>query len=134
MILLSKVMAHRSARIFACLIGCTILFQLTLAAGLPWGEFAWGGTYKGVLPNHLRIASLAAIALLIAFAYIVLIRAELVKSKWQSLSRKLIWGVVAYCALGIVANAVSPSFWESVIWVPVTLLMFVTSFIVAISK
>ena len=30
-------------------------FQVFLAAGKPWGEYAFGGQNKGVLPRHLRI-------------------------------------------------------------------------------
>jgi hypothetical protein len=33
------------------------LFQLGLAAGLPYGHMAWGGTHR-VLPGQLRVASL----------------------------------------------------------------------------
>lgn len=123
-----------AARIFSVLIACTVLFQLALAGGMPWAEVAWGGAYRGMLPVPMRFVSLGAVVILLLQAYVVLVRAGLITSKWFQLSRKLIWAVVAYAALGIVANAASPSYWESVIWVPVTLLMFVTSLIVARSK
>ncbi len=38
------------------------LFQLGLAAGLPLGRLAWGGTHR-VLPGRLRAASLASAAM-----------------------------------------------------------------------
>jgi hypothetical protein len=123
-----------AARIFAGLMGGTSLFQLALAAGMPWAEVAWGGAYQGTLPIPMRFASLGSVAILLFQAYVALVRAGLIASKWSSLSRKLIWVVVAYAALGILANAASPSFWETVIWVPIALLAFVTSLIVARSN
>ena len=32
-------------------------FQVSLAAGTPWGRLAWGGSHEGVLPTDLRVAS-----------------------------------------------------------------------------
>ena len=34
-----------------------ILFQLALAAGSPWGEYAMGGAFPGQLPPALRLAA-----------------------------------------------------------------------------
>jgi hypothetical protein len=42
----------------AVLVGL-ICFQLLLAAGLPLGEYAWGGAHR-ILPRSLRIGSLVA--------------------------------------------------------------------------
>ena len=35
-------------------------FQVSLAAGAPWGRLAWGGGHDGVLPTDLRMASTGA--------------------------------------------------------------------------
>lgn len=108
-----------------------ILFQAALAAGMPWGDFAWGGNYPGVLPAHMRLASVVSAFILLALIFIVLIRAGLVFPAWQPISRKLVWAVVAYCGLGVILNAITPSFWEKVVWVPVLIICFVSSIIVA---
>lgn len=107
------------------------LFQLALALGMPWGEWAWGGAYAGALPNTMRWASGASAILVCTFAAIVLIRAGVVASAWQPLARKLIWGVVAYCAVGVVANALTPSSLERMLWLPVTLVLLASSVAVA---
>lgn len=120
-----------AARVFAALIGGTVIFQLALSLGAPWGELAWGGTYAGALPTTMRLASLASVVLLLALAAVVLIRAGLTGLRWKPASTKLVWLVVAYCGLGVIANAMSPSFWERVIWVPVTLVLLVCSLVVA---
>lgn len=123
-----------AARVFAALIGGTVIFQLALALGAPWGELAWGGAYTGALPTTMRLASLGSIVLLLALAAVVLIRAGLTGLRWKPASTKLVWLVVAYCGLGVIANAMSPSFWERVIWVPVTLVLLACSLVVARSR
>ncbi len=120
-----------AACIFATFTVFSILFEIALAAGMPWGEFAWGGSYPGALPTDMRVASLAQAFLLLAFVLVVLIRAELVFPAWQAISRKLAWAVVAYCALGVIANAITPSFWERIVWLPVLTICFASSLVVA---
>lgn len=120
-----------AARLFAALIMFTALFQVALAAGMPLGLLAWGGSYPGTLPSNLRIASGISVVVLAALGLVVLIRAGLVMSQWQRRSRLLIWFVVAYCVLGVVANAITPSMWERTLWLPVTILLSITSITVA---
>jgi hypothetical protein len=44
-----------------------------------------------------------------------------------SSARLATWGVVVYSALGVLANAATPSAPERALWLPVALLMVVTS-------
>ncbi len=120
-----------AARLYTALIACTILFQIALAAGMPWGELAWGGSHPGTLPRQLRIASGASVAILLVLALVVLIRAGLLLQSWKHRTRQLIWVAVGYGALGVVANAITPSTWERIVWLPVTILLLVASLIVA---
>lgn len=123
-----------AARIFASLILAAVLFQGALVAGLPWGEFAWGGMYPGQLPVGMRVASALSALLLVVIGMIVLVRAGVFLPKWQRLSQKLVWVVVVYCALGVVANAMTPSAWERMIWLPVTFALLATSLVVATKR
>lgn len=120
-----------AARIFATFTVVAILFEIALAAGMPWGEFAWGGNYSGVLPTDMRVASVVQAFLLLALILVVLIRAGLIFPAWQPISKKLVWAVVTYCALGVIANAITPSFWERIIWLPVLTICFASSLVVA---
>jgi Sec-independent protein secretion pathway component TatC len=79
----------------------------------------------------MRLASFASALLPLAFAILVLVRVGLLMSSWQRASRKFIWVVVVYSALGIIANAITPGALERAIWLPVTILLFVTSIVVA---
>ncbi|MEQ1534162.1 MAG: hypothetical protein HOO97_02910 [Sideroxydans sp.] len=123
-----------AAKIFAVFIFGAIIFQIALASGMPWGEFAWGGSHPSTLPDAMRLASVFSAVLLLMFLVVVLTRAGLILPRWLALSKKLIWIVVGYCGLGIIANAISPSFWERVIWVPVLIICFVSGLIVAKAK
>jgi hypothetical protein len=118
-------------RLYAALTTCVILFQIALAAGMPWGELAWGGSHPGTLPRQLRIASGASAVILLALAFVVLMRAGLLLQPWKHRTRRLIWVVVGYGVLGVVANAITPSTWERIVWLPVTILLLAASLIVA---
>lgn len=123
-----------AARVFATLIVGVILFQIGLIVGMPWGEFTWGGYYPGTLPTNMRLASVASAFLLLAIGLIVLIRAGFLLPAWQPFSKKLMWVVVPYCGLGVIANAITPSVWERIIWLPVAIILFAASIVVTKSR
>ncbi len=108
-----------------------VLFQLGLVAGLPMGEFAWGGGHPGRLPDPMRLASLGSIAILLFIEAIILSHSGIILPRLQRFANSVRWVVVGYWALGVFLNLITPSFWERVIWVPVTALLFVSSFVIA---
>jgi hypothetical protein len=120
-----------AAHIFTLLVAIVVAFQIALAVGVPWGHLTWGGKFLGRLPIRMRGVAIFSALLLAAFAVIVEARAGVLFPDGQAISRMLIWVVVAYCALGVIANAATPSRWERMIWLPVVLVMLVCSFIVA---
>ncbi len=122
-----------AAGLFLALTAIVAVFQLALAAGTPWGHLAWGGRFPGRLPASMRAVAVVSAALLLSFAAIVCARAGVAFPEWQPLSERLVWAVVAYCALGVLANAATPSRWERIIWLPVVTLMLVCALLVAFS-
>lgn len=119
--------------VFCILCAIVIAFQLALIAGAPWGEFTMGGKWRGRLPIRVRLIPLISVLLLGAFILVVLARCGIAmpvpifdKGMW-------IWLVVAYSALGIVANAATPSVRERKIWLPVVSSMFCSSLGIALS-
>jgi hypothetical protein len=122
-----------SAHFFSILMIITIFFQLALVAGLPWGSLTLGGKYPGVLPKNRRWIPLVSMLLLLCFAFIVETRAGNMLPDWKKISEIAIWVVVAYCGLGVLANSATPSKWERRIWLPVVLLAFICSLIVALN-
>jgi len=72
-------------------------------------------------------------ALLIALlAVIVLSRAGLALPEFERAAGVGIWFVVGYSVLGTLMNAMSKSRWERILWIPATVLMLVSSGLVAI--
>ena len=108
-----------------------VAFQVALAAGAPWGAFAMGGAFPSQFPPALRIAALVQAVLLIALAAVVLARAGVLLPGWSQVSRWLIWFVVAFAALSLVLNLITPSAGERAIWAPVAFLLLISSGIVA---
>ena len=107
------------------------LFQLALAAGAPWGEFAMGGASPGQFPPTLRIAAVIQAALIVGMVTVVLARAGIFFTGWVRRTRWLIWVVVGYGVIGLILNLITPSAGERALWAPVALVMLVSSVIVA---
>ena len=122
-----------SALVYAIISGVVVAFQVALAAGAPWGEYAMGGAFPGQFPPALRIAALIQAALIVGMAVIVLARAGLLAA-WLRASRWLIWVVVGFSALSFVLNLITPSAGERAIWAPIAFLLLISSAVVAFTN
>jgi hypothetical protein len=78
----------------------------------------------------MRVASVASAVVLVVLALVVLIRAGLLLPGWYSLSQKVIWVVVAYCGIAVLAHIFTPSKWERIVWLPVVVILFITGLLV----
>jgi hypothetical protein len=123
-----------AAILYTIISAIVVAFQIALALGAPWGSYAMGGAFPGQFPPALRIAALVQAGLLVGFAAIVLARAGLLFPKWSRMSRFLIWLVVVYEAFGLILNLITPSVGERALWAPTTLLLLVSSTIVALDR
>jgi hypothetical protein len=91
------------------LAGMIAVLQLLLAAGLPLGEFAWGGRHR-VLPPRLRLASLASIPVLALAAWVALARADMMPPGSDPIAIRLaVWAFAGFFALNTLANLMSES-------------------------
>jgi hypothetical protein len=128
-------MLKRIAALFYTIVSlAAIAFQVALAAGAPWGAFAMGGAFPGQFPPALRIAALVQAGLLLAMAAVVLARAGVILPGWGRASRWLIWFVVAFAALSLILNLLTPSAGERAIWAPTAFFMLLSSGIVAFTS
>lgn len=123
-----------AALLYAIISAGVVAFQIALAAGAPWGSYAMGGAFPGQFPPALRIAALIQAALLVGMAAVVLARADLILPRWSQISRWLIWFVVAFAALSLVLNLLTPSAGERAIWAPTAFLLLICSSIVAFTN
>jgi hypothetical protein len=121
-----------AAHAFVVLVSFVIGFQIALAAGAPWGHLTWGGRFPGRLPGRMRGVALFSVALLAAFAVTLEVRAGTIFANLTTEARGWAWVVVVYCALGVVANAATPSRQERLLWLPVVSLMLACSLVVAL--
>lgn len=118
--------------LFLILVTLVIIFQFALTLGMPWGHLTMGGKFEGKLPARMRVVSTLSAFILMLFGLIVATAGGLLLPEWHELATNAIWVVVAYCVMGVLANAVTPSKWERIIWLPVVSLMLVCSLLVAL--
>jgi len=123
--------------LITALIACILfvlmsVFQLLLALGLPLGRAAYGGKYEK-LPTNLRIVSLIVVGIFVFAIFIVLERAGIITIFNNILLTAIIvWILAGYFTLNVLMNAVSKSNWEKRIMTPLSLIIAVCCFIVAI--
>jgi hypothetical protein len=106
------------------------IFQLLLVAGQPLGRFAWGGQHN-TLPQNLRIGSLISIVLYVFFAVVIMERAGLISLSF-AIPGFVIWVLAAYFSLGVLMNGISRSKPERNLMTPVSLLLAIACFTLAL--
>jgi hypothetical protein len=120
-----------AARVFAALTAIVCVFQLALAAGAPWGAYAMGGAFPGVMPPPMRVAAVVQVVVLAAVALVVLSRAGVMLPTWRRASGFLIYLIVALLGISVVLNLITPSPIERLIWAPVAAVLFLSALRVA---
>lgn len=126
-------MSAAAAIIFAAVTAGTVAFQIALALGAPWGEYAMGGANRGRLPPAMRVAAVVQALVLALLAVTVLTRAGLADVPVVRDLPWLVWVAVAFSAVSLVLNGISRSPGERRIWVPVALVMLGSSLVVALT-
>ncbi len=108
------------------------VLQLLLALGLPLGKLAYGGKYEK-LPTKMRIMSLVAIGLFALGAISVLERAGIITIFNNPIfTLVVVWVIAIYLAFNTLLNAISKSKQEKLIMTPLSLILSICCFIVAI--
>jgi len=120
-----------AAVIFALATLVVVGFQLALAAGAPWGEYAMGGRAPGRFPPAMRVAAVVQATVLAVLAIVVLDQAGVVTLGWTAALPWLAWIPVAVSLLSAVMNAATRSRVERRLWLPVAVVMLLSSIVVA---
>ena len=92
----------------ALLLAGLVCFQLLLAAGLPLGNYAWGGAHR-VLPRPLRIGSVVATFIYSLAAVTILDAANVVDLITSDITRVAVTILAVFFGIGVVMNAISRS-------------------------
>jgi hypothetical protein len=125
--------AQYAAVVSSTLLLLLALFQLLLAAGVPWGRAAWRGAHR-VLPKKLRWASFAAIPVLLLAAWAILARSNLIEPGSGFLSiRILTWVFSGYFCLNTIGNIISKSSLERWIMTPLAAVLSYCFLVAALS-
>ncbi len=121
-----------AALVFAMFALGVIAFQLALALGAPWGAYAMGGSFPGRFPTPLRIAAVVQAVVIGFIALAVLSAGGLALPDLAANLPWLVWVAVVISSLAVVLNAISRSAGERRIWVPVAVVMLLSSLVVAL--
>ncbi len=111
------------ALIFSVFNSLVVLFQLALAAGMPWGAASMGGKYPGKYPPVMRGVALLNAFLLLFINLLVLEFAGITAYLPNAWGEYGIWAVLVFMALGTLMNSITPSKIER-IWAPMAFIQF----------
>jgi hypothetical protein len=125
-------LVQRAAIVFTVVTGAVVAFQIALALGAPWGEYAMGGAYPGVLPPAMCVAAMIQGALLVGTALVALSRSGLILASWARASARLIWLIVALGSVSLVLDVMTLNAAERLIWTPVAAVLLACIVTVAV--
>ena len=110
------------------------LFQIALALGAPWGEYAYGGARVGKLPTGFRINSVVAAVVMAAISGHYLAQLGVFTPLLDSAGNSAVnWVLVGFTGLSAIANNITRSKKERAVWAIPTILMFIAALLVALS-
>jgi hypothetical protein len=117
--------ARISAWVAAVVLVAVTVFQITLVAGAPWGEFTQGGGSPGALPPAGRfVAGVSAVILLgLAFGLLGRVGVGPAARLRPRLLAVVTWVAVGWSALAVLLNAATPSPGERAVFLPVSLVL-----------
>ena len=110
------------------------LFQIALALGAPWGEYAYGGARVGKLPVGFRINSVVSTFVMLAQTGHYLAQLDVLKPILDPAGNNLVnWVLVGLTGLAAIANNITRSKKERAVWAIPTILMFIAALLVALN-
>ncbi|TCS63854.1 hypothetical protein EDD52_106122 [Primorskyibacter sedentarius] len=120
--------AQTLAIIYAALAALPMAMHIALSLGAPLGRITVGGRFSGRLPCAWRGLALVQAALLLAMGCAVLDRGGVLSTE---LPDAAFWLALALTLLTALANGITPSRPERMLWGPVTFAMSVAAIGVA---
>ncbi|GAA1702749.1 hypothetical protein GCM10009808_20900 [Microbacterium sediminicola] len=106
------------------------LLQLALTLGAPLGRFSAGGQHR-VFPPRLRVLSVVSILIYGLIVVIAWDKVGLIDVFPTAFTDIAMWVVFGYLTLGILMNAISRSKAERYTMVPVSIVLSVLTFVIA---
>lgn len=108
------------------------IFQILLAAGLPYGRFAYGGKHE-TLPKNMRIMSVIAVGIYIFASISVLAEAGLILMSDFVVFETAVWILAIFLAFNTLANMGSKSKSEKLVMTPISLVLTICLLLIALA-
>lgn len=115
------------------MLGVLAVFQIALAAGAPFGKFAWGGEHI-TLPLNLRFGAISAVLRYAFIAFIALDRAGIIAVLPEEFSFWVMWLIVGHLGFSVILSLFSKSKYEKMTLAPYTFVMGVLSLLIALQS
>jgi hypothetical protein len=131
---MSLMLATISAVFMVVMTLVVTVFQIALASGAPWGEYAYGGTKTGKLPTGFRINSVVSAFVMLAISGHYLAQLGVFESILDPAGNSVVnWVLVGFTGLAALANNATRSKKERMVWGIPTILMFLAALAVALN-
>ena len=107
-----------------------IVFHLLLIFGLPLGHLTMAGKFPGRLPWNMRVFSIFSIFILLLMLIFLEIAAGNIFNEYHAHKNLLNFIVISFNFIQVILHIITPSKYERLFWLPVVLVMFITSVLV----
>ncbi|REE81535.1 hypothetical protein A8990_11860 [Paenibacillus taihuensis] len=126
-----EIIIQSAAGIGAVILAGIAVFQILLLFGAPWGEYSWGGKYRGVLPRVHRWMCLPAAILLILMAFVLLVHTDILAADLFP-TGILVWVMTIFLGINTLGNAASRSRGERLVMTPLSGICLLSCLLAAI--
>jgi hypothetical protein len=126
--------AKLAGNILLLSLGLLFLFHVLVLLRVIPADIVWGGQIKGV-PENLN--TLEFVALIITALFLLIVAAKtgyLQAGKWSGAISVGVWLIFAYLLLNTVGNLASGISFEKLVFAPVTIILALCAFRLAIEK
>jgi hypothetical protein len=126
--------AKLAGNILLAALGLLAIFHILVLLGVIPADIVWGGMIQGVPSN---LVTLETMALLLTLLFIVIIAAKTGYIRAGKLSGAVnigVWLIFAYLLLNTLGNLASGVSFEKLLFAPVTILLALCAFRLAIEK
>lgn len=126
--------ARLAGNILLFSLGLLFFFHILVLLNVVPANIVWGGQIKGVPENLITLES---VALLVTSLFILIVAAKigyLQSGKWSGVINVGVWLIFAYLLLNILGNLASGISFEKLIFAPVTIILALCAFRLAIEK
>ena len=126
--------AKLAGNLLLAALGLLFLFHILVFLKVIPADIVWGGQIKGVPTN---LVTLESIALLVTAFFLLIVAAKMgyvQASKWSAAINVGLWLIFAYLLLNTLGNLASGITFEKLLFAPITIILALCAFRLAIEK